>query len=320
MALPTNTATTYANVGIREDLSDIIYRVAPDETPFTNNIGTGTASGTFHEWQTEDLAAASDSNAVLEGDDATLDAANIPVRIGNRCQISDKTAVVSGTNDAVNKAGRRTEMARQVMLKGMELARDIEKQMLSNKPSIAGAAGTARQSAGMESWIVTNASRGATGSGGGFSGGVVAAPTDGTLRNFTEALLKTAHALAFASGGKPNQLYMDGLLKQTFSGFAGIAQIRKDVPGNGPAVIVGAADVYQGDFGKLSAIPHAYGMRNRTVLGVDPNRARKAILRPMRNWELAKSGDTEKRQMLEEYTLQVDNEKAHFVVADVQPA
>lgn len=319
MALPTNTATTYSNVGIREDLSDVIYRVAPEETPFTSNIGRAKATATFHEWQTEDLAAASDANAVLEGDDATLDAANVPSRIGNRTQISDKTAVVSGTNDAVNKAGRKTEMARQVMLKGMELARDIEKQMLSNKASNAGAAGTPRVSAGMESWIVTNADRGATGSGGGFDSGTVDAPTDGTLRQFTEDQLKSAHAKAFASGGKPNQLYMDGPLKQRFSAFTGIAQQRKDNAGRSQATIIGAADVYVGDFGTLTAIPHPYGMRNRTVLGIDPRRVKKAILRPMRNWELAKSGDTEKRQMLEEYTLQCDNEKAHFVVADVQP-
>ena len=119
MSLPTNTATTYANVGIREDLSDTIYRVAPEETPFTNNIGTAKATNTYHEWQTESLASAVDTNANLEGDDANLDAANVPSRVGNRTQIADKTAVVSGTNDAVNKAGRATEMARQIMLKGM---------------------------------------------------------------------------------------------------------------------------------------------------------------------------------------------------------
>lgn len=317
MALPTNTATTYANVGIREDLSDTIYRVAPEETPFTNNIGTGKATATFHEWQTENLAAAVDSNAVLEGDDATLDAANIPVRVGNRTQISDKTAVVSGTNDAVDKAGRATEMARQIMLKGMELARDIEKQMLSNQASNAGAAGTARVSAGIESWIVTNASRGVGGSAGGFSGGTVAAPTDGTQRAFTETLLKAAQLAAFNSGGKPTQLYMAGGQKQIFSGFSGIATKYIEQTQERQAVIIGASDVYVGDFGRLSAIPHPYGVRARTVIGIDPRRVRKSLLRPMRNWALAKSGDTDKRQMLEEYCLQVDNEAAHFVVADL---
>lgn len=317
MALPTNTATTYANVGIREDLSDVIYRVAPEETPFTNNIGRAKATNTYHEWQEESLADASDSNAVLEGDDATLDAANVPSRVGNRTQISDKTAVVSGTNDEVNKAGRKTEMARQVMLKGMELSRDVEKQMLSNKASNAGAAGTARVSAGLESWIVSNASRGTGGSGGGFSGGTVSAPTDGTARAFTETLLKAVCASIFAAGGKPNQMYMPPGQKQAFSAFSGIAANRNNVRGNGQATIVGAADVYIGDFQTLTAIPHPYGVRSSSVLIVDPRRVRKAILRPMRNWELAKSGDTEKRQMLEEYTLQVDNEKAHGIVADL---
>lgn len=316
MAQPTNTLSTYGNVGIREDLSDIIYRVAHEETPFSNNIGTSKATASFHEWQTENLASAVDSNAVIEGDDATMDAGNVPVRIGNRTQIADKTATVTGTNDEVNKAGRSTEMARQVMLKGLELARDIEKQMLSNKPSVAGNDTTARQSAGMESWIVTNASRGTGGSGGGFSGGVVSAPTDGTARAFTETLLKAAHVLAFNNGGKPNQLYMDGTQKQTFSTFAGIAQQRRDT-GDKAAVIVGAADVYVGDFGRLSAIPHPYGMRHRTVLGIDPRMVAKALLRPMRNWDLAKTGDTTKRQMLEEYTLECKNELAHFVVADL---
>jgi hypothetical protein len=317
MALPTNTATTYANVGIREDLSDTIYRVAPEETPFTNNIGTGKATATFHEWQTEDLASASDSNAVLEGDDATLDAANVPTRVGNRTQIADKTAVVSGTNDTVNKAGRATEMARQIMLKGMELARDIEKQMLSNKASNAGAAGTARVSAGMESWIVTNASRGSGGSGGGFSSGTVSAPTDGTARAFTETLLKAGQLAAFNAGGKPTQLYMSGTQKQVFSGFSGVATKYIDASQQGQATIIGGSDVYVGDFGRLTAIAHPYGVRSATVLGIDPRRVRKALLRPMRNWELSKTGDTEKRQLLEEYCLQVDNEKAHFVVADL---
>lgn len=318
MSLPTNTHITYANVGIREDLSDTIYNISPEETPFTNNIGRATATATYHEWQTQALAAAVDTNANLEGDDANLDAANTTTRVGNRTQISDKTAVVSGTNEAVNKAGRASEMALQVMLKGKELARDDEKQMLSNKASVTGNSSTARQSAGMESWIVTNASRGSGGSAGGFSGGTVAAPTDGTQRAFTETLLKAAQLSAFNNGGRPTQLYMAGVQKQVFSSFAGIAVNRVDnAPTTGQLTIVGAADVYLGDFGRLTAIPHPYGMRSRTVLGVDPSYARMADLRPMRNWDLSKTGDNQKRQLLHEYTLQVDNEAAHFVVADL---
>lgn len=318
MALPTNTHITYANVGIREDLSDTIYNISPEETPFTNNIGRGSAKQTYHEWQTQALTAAVDTNANLEGDDANLDAANTTTRVGNRTQIADKTAVVSGTNQAVDLAGRASEMALQVMLKGKELARDVEKQMLSNKASVTGNSSTARVSAGMESWLTSNVSRGSGGSSGGFSGGTVSAPTDGTQRAFTETLLKAVQLSCFNNGSKASQLYMGGTQKQVFSSFAGIAVNRIDnPPSTGQVAIVGAADVYVGDFGKLTAIPHPYGMRSRTVLAIDPNFARMATLRPMQNLEIGKTGDNDKRQIIIEYTLQVDNEAAHGVVADL---
>lgn len=318
MAILTNDFQTYQNVGIREDLSDVIYRVAPEETPFINNIGSASASSTFHEWQNESLASLNLSNASIEGDTITADAANVPIRVGNRTQISKKTASVSGTNDAVNKAGRGTEMARQIMLKGMELARDQEGIMLQNQASAAGATATARTLGGMESWLTSNTSRGVGGSSGGFSGGTVAAPTDGTQRAFTETLLKAAQLSAFNNGARPTQLYMGGAQKQVFSGFAGIAVNRIDnSPTTGQLTINGAAEIYQGDFGRLTAIPHPYGMRNRTVLGIDPNRVRVATLRPMNNYQLGKQADSNERGMLVEYTLQCDNEKAHFVIADL---
>ena len=129
-------------------------------------------------------------------------------------------------------------------------------------------------------------------------------------------MLKAVHLSAFNAGGRPNQLYMAGTQKQVFSTFAGIAQQRHEI-GEGQASIIGAADVYQGDFGKLSAIPHPYGMRTRTVLGVDPRMVAKSNLRPMFDQPLAKTGDNNKRQMIEEYTLEVRNEAAHFSIADL---
>ena len=322
MAVETNTNLTFATIGIREDLSNTIYLVAPEETPLQSNIGQTSATATFHEWQTHDLAAAVDTNAALEGDDSTIDAASRTVRVGNRTQISDKTASVSGTNEAVDQAGRSDEMAFQLVTKGKELKRDLEKQLLSNKASIAGSATVARQSAGFLAWLETNTSRGAGGSDGGFSAGVVSAATNGTLRNFTEALLKVVQQSAFSEGGKPTMLFMDGNLKQTFSGFGGISATRVDqrVDENKQTSIIGAADVYVGDFGTLTAVPHPYGMTARDVLGIDPTMAAKSILRPMASMELAKNGDATRRLINEEYTLEMKNEAAHFVVADVQPS
>lgn len=321
MAIPANTNNTYETIGIREDLSNIIYNISPEETPLTSNIGTTTATATTHEWQTHALADAVDDNANLQGDDAAIDPATRTVRISNITQIPDKTASVSGTNQAVVQAGRSDEMAFQMVTKGTELKRDIEKQMLSNKASVAGATATKPQSAGFESWMETNVSRGAGGSDGGFSAGIVSAPTDGTLRNYTETLLKDVQQQAFNSGGKPTMLFSNGLLKQTFSTFGGISATRVNttVDAKAQTSIVGAADVYIGDFGTLTAVPHPYGMRDRTVLGIDPTMASKAILRAMFSQELAKTGDSDRRQIIEEYTLEMKNEAAHFVVADVQP-
>jgi len=322
MTVESNTNLTFSTIGIREDLAEKIYLVAAEDTPFTSNIGTTSATATFHEWQTHALASAIDTNAVLEGDDSTIDAATRTVRVGNRTQISDKTASVSGTNQAVDQAGRSSEMAFQLVTKGTELARDIEKQMLSNKASVAGNSTLARQSAGMLAWLETNTERGAGGSDGGFSSGVVSAATNGTLRNFTETLLKAAQQSAFTNGGKPTQLYMDGALKQTFSGFGGISATRVNttIDANAQSSIIGAADVYVGDFGTLTAIPHPYGTTGRDVIGVDTSMVAKSILRPMASMELAKNGDAERRLLNEEYCLEVKNEAAHFVVADVQAA
>src|SRR4051794_41661677 len=120
MALPTNTFATYEAVGNREDLSDVIYRIDPTDTPFVNGIDREKATAVNHEWQTQALAAVDTANAVLEGDDATTDAATPTVRLGNICQISDKVARVTGTQQAVDHAARDRELAYQEMMKGLD--------------------------------------------------------------------------------------------------------------------------------------------------------------------------------------------------------
>lgn len=318
MAMPTGTFDTYAAKGLREDLSDIIYRIDPTDVPFTSNIGRSKAKAKKHEWQVQNLASAVDNNEGIEGDDATVDSTTPTIRVGNFCQISDKVASVTGTMEAVDKAGRDSEMEYQVLLKGLELKRDVEKQMLSNKASSAGATGTAARSASVESWLTTNVSRGSGGLNGGYQSGtgLVNAPTDGTTRAFTEALLKTVVASCYSNGGKPTILMLGPAQKQTFSGFTGIAVNRYQVKGAEPGVIVGAADIYVSDFGNLNVVPNLF-QRNRSALLVDPRMAKLATLRPMKNWELAKTGDTEKRQVLIEYCLEVCNEAAHGIVADL---
>lgn len=316
MAAPSNTTTTLVSIGNREDLENVIYRVVAEETPFVSNIGKDKATATYHEWQTETLRAPA-ANAALEGDDvSTLNAPNLTTRVGNRCQIFTESGGVSMTQEEVNKAGRDSELARQKLLKGKEVARDIELRFIGNNASNVESGATPRRSAGALAWLTSNVSRGAGGSSGGFSGGTVSAATNGTQRAFTEALVKSVLATAFSNGARLSQAYMGPTHKQQFSAFTGIADIRADVSGKRQATIYGAADVYVSDFGDLTLIPHPYGL-TRDCLIIDPDMFAVGTLRPMKTTPLAKSGDNERFLMTAEKTLICRNERGAAVVADL---
>lgn len=317
MTAPTNTITgATPNVGVREDLENDIYRVAPEQTPFISNIGSKKATSTYHEWQTETLASPDATNAQLEGDDYTLGTANLTTRVGNYMQILAKTGGVSRTQEVVDKAGRASELARQKVLKTIELKTDLEKRVIGNYASVAESGATTRKTAGILAFITSNDNRGSGGSDGGFSSGIVAAATNGTQRTFTEALVKATLATAFGNGAKPTQAYMGPTHKQQFSAFTGIADIRTDVSGGGMATIYGAADVYVSDFGSLTLIPHPYGLTRDCVL-VDPKLASIATLDGLKSKALASSGDNEKFLLTMEKGLVVENQKGHAVIADL---
>ena len=143
MAQPTNTFDTYDSVGEREDLSDVIYSISPTDTPFISSAAKTRATAVLHEWQTDALAAASTSNAVIEGDEATLDAVTATTRLSNSSQIMDKTVVITGTQEAVDKAGRASELAYQIAKKAKELKRDMEATITGNQAEVTGSASTA---------------------------------------------------------------------------------------------------------------------------------------------------------------------------------
>ena len=317
MAAPTNTVTTVNNIGIREDLENDIYRIAPEKTPFTSNIGKVKASNTFHEWQTETIEAVDASNFQLEGDDiSTLDSARLTTRVANYCQIFRKSGAVADTQTGVTLAGRADEMDRQKMLAGIALKKDVEARFIGNFASNAQSGGTPRKAAGALAWITSNDSRGATGTDGGFSGGTVSAAGNGTQRTFTEVQVKAVLATGFTNGSQFSQAYMSGTHKQQFSGFTGIADIRTEVSGKGMATIYGAADVYVSDFGAITLIPHQYGL-TRDCLFIDPAMWAVGTLRPTYTKALASNGDNEKFGMWTEKTLVCRNQLGGGVVADL---
>jgi hypothetical protein len=302
-------------VGQREDLTDVIYNISPTETPFMSSIGKTKATAVYHEWQTDSLAAATTANAAVEGADASDATLSPTTRLGNYTQILQKTIKVSGTLDTVNKAGRKSEKAYQLAKASQEIKRDLETIMLSNQGRDAGSSNsTPRKMGSLLSWIKTNTDYGSGGADPTTIG--VSTRSDGTTRTFTEALLKTVVAEVFDSGGSPSVLMVGSAGKQKVSSFAGIGATRFNVTGAKPSTIIGAADIYVSDFGNISVVPNRF-MRTRDALILDPEYAAVAYLRPFQTNELAKAGDSDKTQILVECTLEVKNEAAHGIVADL---
>lgn len=311
------TFSAHSAIGMREDLTDVIYDISPTETPIMSTLARTKATAVFHEWQTDSLAAATSANAAVEGADGVSATISPTVRLGNYTQIVQKVIQTSGTLEAVNKAGRRSERAYQLAKASSELKRDMEAIITANQGRDAGSSTTARKLGAILSWLKTNTSKGTSGTDPTTIG--VSTRSDGATRTFTEQLLKDEVAAAFDSGGNPTMLVVGSGLKQKVSSFAGIAAQRYQAPSDAPTTIIGAADVYLSDFGTLQVVPDRF-MRTRDALLLDPEYAALAYLRPFSTNDLAKTGDSEKTQLLAEFTLEMRNEAAHAIVADLNPA
>lgn len=320
MAIVAGTYTRFAAIGVREDLSNVISDISPEETPFISNIGKEKVKNTFFEWQTDALAGASTTNAVVEGDDAAFTTPTPTTRLGNYTQISRKTLIVSGTLEAVDKAGRKSEEAYQIAKYGAELKRDMETMALANQAAVVGNTTTPRRSAGLPAFLTSNVSRGATGANGVLTNGVVTtAATDGTQRAFTEALLKGVLQSVWVNGGKLKMLMVGPFNKTVASTFTGIAAQRYNAEGAKATTIIGAADIYVSDFGNVTIVPNRF-QRERDAFVLDPEYASIATLRPMARTALAKTGDADKSMLTVEWALKVKNQAAHGVIADLLTA
>jgi hypothetical protein len=317
MTVPSNTYLRYTSIGVKEDLADVIYDISPTDTPIMSSIGKARASQTLHEWQTDSLAQATTTNALIEGDDAAAASLSPTVRVGNFTQIVGKTVQISGTLEAVDKAGRKSEKAYQLAKASAEIKRDIETIITANQAKTNGTATSgARKLGSLLSFITTNVNKGSAGTNPTGDGSDVRSDT--TTRTFLESMLKDVAQKIFTEGGTPKLLVVPPGLKATVSGFTGVAEQRY-VTGAEPTTIVAAAGAYLSDFGLISIVPDRF-MRATDALMLDPEYAALAYLRPFQTNELAKTGDSEKTQILAELTLEVRNEKAHGGIFDIKAA
>jgi hypothetical protein len=315
MTIIANTFTSFDAKGIRESLANVISNIAPEETPFTSNVGAENVSNTFFEWQLDDLSSV-DVTPVIDGDDvASFDATTATVRVGNYTQIRRRSMVIADNLGFQDLAGRNDEVAYQLAKRGKEIKRDLETIYTGNTARSAGSASAGRVTAGLGAWIATNVNKAGDGTNPTAVDGSDAR-NDGTQRDFTEAMLKDVMQKAYTAGGNPSMLMVGPYNKTVVSGFAGIAAQRYQAPTDGPTTIIGAADVYLSDFGALTVVPNRFS-RERDAWCLDTEYASIATLRPIQAVDLAKTGDAEKKMLICETGLKVSNEKAHGLIADL---
>ena len=314
MAVPSNTLQTYQSTNNAENVTEIVMNIDPVDTPLLTLAKKTTAEATYTQWPIESLSAVDTANANVEGDDATVDASTTPTLIGNYTQLMDKVASVTTTQNAIKKYGVKNEMAKQMAKKSKELKRDMETTMFLNQARVVGGASTAQKMRSLPSWITTNDNRGASGADGSAS----AAATDGTQRNFTEALFRATVVTAITNA--------DELPSVVVAGPANRANLSSQLSGNSTRFyelkdgqLNASVSVYRSDYGPLKFVMDRF-MRERDMFFINPDYIGVRTLEPMQTVDLARTGLTEKKQLWTNWTLEVSNEKAHAVLADLNTA
>jgi hypothetical protein len=314
MAQPTNTFDSYDSVGIREDLSNVIYNVSPEETPFYSKAKKTSAKNTFVEWQTDSLRASA-ANAHIEGDATAGEARSATTRLGNYTQIFKNAVVVPDTDEGLDKAGRAKEVAYQTLKIAKEQKLDIEKALFENNARVAGSSSAARELAGAPSWLITNTSFGAN-EGADATGDGTDARTDETttLLAFDQARFDGVMQSIWEEGGKPDTVYLSAFQMNKALSFTGNNNQRSSVQAGDERVIKSLA-VYVTPWGTVEFMPSREN-RSRDVFIMQDNMWEVAVLRPTKNVALAKTGDNTTRQVVTELTLCAKNEKANGMIAD----
>ena len=313
--MPANAFLTNAAVGNREDLTDVIWNTAPTDTPFLSSIDKVEATAVTHEWQ-RDVLAAPANNAVAEGADASYTAVVATARLSNQTQISRKAFSVSWTQEKVNKAGRPSEIRYQTVKQGKELRKDMELACIENPTFTTGAT---RQTKGLRGFVITTPGNNA-GAPPAFPN---TGPTDGTLRNFTEAVLRTAVLGAYNNGGNVDMLMVHPSIKQSISvnwtgGGAVGSTNRTTFVDAGERKLQAAYDVYRSDFGEFKIVPNRVMSRTREAYLIDPSLCAVAMLRDMQTSPLAPIGSASNYIIEAEYALEVREERGLAACRDIQ--
>lgn len=322
MAVLANTFVTTSAVGNREELSDVVSRITPEDTPIYSMIPKGSCVSVHPEWETDELAAPAE-NIQPEGNEYNFDAITPPTRLGNYTQIMRKTWIISGTQEVVDEAGRVQKRKYQKLKKGVEIKKDVELAIVTNNASVGGAT---REFGGLPTWITTNVNRGSGGSNGGFNSGtgLTVAATDGTQRAFTKTIMDDVMKQGYEEGANFRHFVGSPYVKSVFVTFmsdSNVAPFRYAVSDGQNNTIVANADVYEGPFGKILVHPNrvmSTAATSRNGFFIDPEFMEFQWLRKIaEDKDVAKTGDADKGVIIGEGTLKVKNEKGLGIAADL---
>lgn len=318
---------------IREDVMNQIWDISNVPLPLTDMIGSDTASNSYTEWTIDKLAPPDIQNAAVDGQDITQNNAKGGSRVGNQCQNTIKAVMVTERAQSSDVIGRANELAYQIAERQKELRRDREAIYLTQQASVADNGDTVAGKLGaLGAWLTTNVSRGAGGANGGFSAGVVAAPTIGAPRALSETMIRDIAQSVWEQGGDPTTLMTTPALirrlsEYMFTSSARIATMMSDVGQQKSAKVAqGSVNVFVTDFGvtlemvanRMQQHVSAGASLNRdNVYIIDPAYLRESFLRGYEVQPLAKTGLADKRMMACDGTLKVLNEAAHGVIADI---
>lgn len=316
---------SYDQLQQAEDIQDEIYIISPIDNPVCSMSRTIRANGKLHGY-TEDSLKKSGRNAQEEGADATFGQEQAVVPLNQPTQIMTKTASVTGTLEEVDKYGRDSEMAYQLELRYGELANDEELATVGNPLGtgaqqtkvISGAVGTPREFASFSNQLDASVKASST----------VLAATAGGIADL-EAELQAVHLAVYGAGGNPGYLFASPTQAQYIAAMAYASGRQRDI--RNERRLVNVIDLYVSFYGELDVVLNRQQVVNNTneapstndgdpsreFLLVDFNYTATAVLRPTRDWPIAKLGDSDRRQILREGAFLVLNTKAHGALQDI---
>ena len=280
---------TYAAIGNKDDISEIITNISPEDTPLYSALANAKATETIHQWL-EDVLGEAQDNAQVEGYTYTVREGTPRRLLNNYTQIMDRNVYVTDTQEAVLKHGLQSEISYQMHKEVLGLAFDCERALLTQDAKELGSMSVPRKFGGLPYWIVTN----------------VFNDSDLTFDLINDALEKTWNA-----GGKPRMLLLSPRNKRIVSTFT--AGNTKYMDGNKTSKLTQTISVLETDFGVLTCKTDRF-LDNSTVYGLRPEYMKKAFLRRFKIGDLPKTRDTIDRHINGEWTLEMRAEKSHFKI------